>query len=871
MHQILELLPAFDELFLFFLSFLDSSFAPSLSWEKRPRPSPVTEKTSSSSSPLDLSAFRARLDTFRPLHWPSLPSVSPAEAARRGFTSIGPDLARCVSCSATVYGRLASSADPVVFRKSAESLRKKIEHSAHAKYCPWAALPSPEVFVKQAAEELTDMQDLKNIAERILSLGDQVPRVSQKVRRQVVEEDLLSALAVAGPRHAVMNSLVLAMCGWRAGGSSRVPLLSCGVCKKKCPVWLYRNVANEEDSDEEEEDTDNFLFTSDNAKAQDSDPEVIEGLEKEDSDPVPDGMKKDGPTEEKSLRRGSSDLSERENLKDSQVEPNREHVERMEVSEGEADAAVGEEEEVVDEKTVSEEKNTSEIVEAAKESGTSVSAGFTKKELSPDEIDPQEQAERGSGNVRASRETTEETVAVERRAPEAPQAFSSQELRDDVTDKSKSSGTNDDDDGDDDNDEQQQQETSQAPSPQEVQVVTVKGESRDTKEEEQQQETSLALSNDKSSEDKDSKLKDAPNPPPDEDVEEKHEAVSSEVNRDTQKDNGDINAPVTEGVLDTQKNELSEVSENNQKDGSVDVEASTDDEGDSTDKNQEGSELYLSDTSEQREAEDKQEKGEGHSEDQSVTMEDPETSDDKHDTTPDETPSKEHQGDIVTSQDDTLREEEDEDEQEEEEEDEEEDVEEEEEVEGDVETGESDEEEVEEEEEEELNASTTLESGGSPENENNEWDSLPLTTTSDSTLNAQPSEQVEEDSSSEVVVLSSDDEFEAEDVRKGEPLQDEEESEDDDEGEQSSIQNLDGTVDIDVSKKIFHPLREHLPWCPWVYWNHNSDSPLFKEVVSRMKDLISSRHDDDSAEERSNEGHLTGKNGLEVVCKLLEN
>ncbi len=208
---------------------------------------------------LDRSAFLSRLSTFRPGRWPAFGPVSPLECARLGWELSDVDLLRCVSCGATVCGRLASSADPAVFRASAERLRGRLRE-AHARFCPWHRLASPEHFCRLPEAAMSAEEACRKARDLVRDLGEGLmPRIASRALKRLSdeEEEVLKklALAVGGDQDLAFNALMLCLHGWAAQGPQGVRVLACGFCNKRCATWTYGSCRDKDVEEKEEEPT----------------------------------------------------------------------------------------------------------------------------------------------------------------------------------------------------------------------------------------------------------------------------------------------------------------------------------------------------------------------------------------------------------------------------------------------------------------------------------------------------------------------------------------------------------------------------------------------------------------------------------------
>lgn len=233
-------------------SLLDASLATS---KKKP-PTNVSQALVTSTSPLDRPAFLSRLKTFRSAYlWsPSCP-VTPVECARNGWRLRERDLLECVACKALVYGKLASSADPVVYRRSAENLRKKLT-SAHAKFCIFAGVSTPPSLSDPFSDADDVLADFLGEVEATLAKVEskfgrlRLPKFSNRSQTRLMSKELLSWLAtkvkVRADEVEVRSAILLAICGWKVTGSGgNMSSICCELCNSKKGVWAYCSVLDE--------------------------------------------------------------------------------------------------------------------------------------------------------------------------------------------------------------------------------------------------------------------------------------------------------------------------------------------------------------------------------------------------------------------------------------------------------------------------------------------------------------------------------------------------------------------------------------------------------------------------------------------------
>jgi len=80
--------------------------------------------------------------------------------------------------------------------------------------------------------------------------------------------------------------------------------------------------------------------------------------------------------------------------------------------------------------------------------------------------------------------------------------------------------------------------------------------------------------------------------------------------------------------------------------------------------------------------------------------------------------------------------------------------------------------------------------------------------------------------------------------------------------------NVDGTFDLMAKKKAFHPVHEHLRWCPWA----TGEMPGWKLLLSRLEKLLNTEKlngNQTSSASDTNIVHLNGEQTLAKVCSIL--
>ncbi|XP_059090273.1 serine-aspartate repeat-containing protein F-like [Tigriopus californicus] len=205
----------------------------------------------------DLKAFRRRLKTFTPKLWSSVNPVSPLICAQKGWEVSERDLLKCLVCRSHVFAKLPSSAEPHVFQKSVTSLLDKLT-SAHHKYCPWATVSVPRSYLDpfQPQQEL-----LGDVVQLIQSNStgkhrEILPLFSSRTRNHLVPGELIDWLALKADIASIdsvqkTSAVVLSLMGWQIVESSRVFVYHCHLCQRKCGSWLYCALGEELDPLEE--------------------------------------------------------------------------------------------------------------------------------------------------------------------------------------------------------------------------------------------------------------------------------------------------------------------------------------------------------------------------------------------------------------------------------------------------------------------------------------------------------------------------------------------------------------------------------------------------------------------------------------------
>ena len=159
------------------------------------------------------------------------------------------DLLKCSACKAILYGKLASGADPDVYKRSTDAFREKLM-TQHNKFCTWGSLPSPEGFADPQTGSSPPEVFLDQIRGQIKLGGDRLPRFTARTLSRLLPQDVLEwiagklgyASADAQDRDPFHSAVLLSLFGWDLTGSASVPLISCTTCQRKCGVWMYHAI-----------------------------------------------------------------------------------------------------------------------------------------------------------------------------------------------------------------------------------------------------------------------------------------------------------------------------------------------------------------------------------------------------------------------------------------------------------------------------------------------------------------------------------------------------------------------------------------------------------------------------------------------------
>eukprot|EP00095_Tigriopus_kingsejongensis_P011978 maker-scaffold1489_size38734-snap-gene-0.9 protein:Tk11978 transcript:maker-scaffold1489_size38734-snap-gene-0.9-mRNA-1 annotation:"y+l amino acid transporter 2" len=199
----------------------------------------------------DRAAFDRRLATFGPQAWSAVNPVTPLECAGRGWAVIERDVLKCSACQAHLYGKLASPAEPSVYRRSVDGLREKLA-SAHHKYCFWSQLAVPAAYLNPFQETPHLLEMVGAQVQANLRHASQLPKFSTrslgllwpKSLREYFSGRLASEPTSDAP--ALASAAIMALCGWQVTESVHVPVYRCLICQRKCGSWLYATLADTE-------------------------------------------------------------------------------------------------------------------------------------------------------------------------------------------------------------------------------------------------------------------------------------------------------------------------------------------------------------------------------------------------------------------------------------------------------------------------------------------------------------------------------------------------------------------------------------------------------------------------------------------------
>ncbi|KAL7422289.1 hypothetical protein Q5752_002935 [Cryptotrichosporon argae] len=224
-------------------------------------PPPVA--SSSTYAPFSPLPYLARLRTFRPSTYPSLPApLSPARATRHGWTTVGRHVVGCACGARFSVDGVADIADAQVRHEVARRLAVGFE-TRHAATCPWRTRASPESLHAQ----------LRTLLHPPIgsSLGPLADRIQQECPVGAIRwtspltaaqlDNLVASLARHVPASADKENptcrlaepaAVLALFGWYPYHPNQLPahclvpvsqgateLLSCRLCERRVGLWAF--------------------------------------------------------------------------------------------------------------------------------------------------------------------------------------------------------------------------------------------------------------------------------------------------------------------------------------------------------------------------------------------------------------------------------------------------------------------------------------------------------------------------------------------------------------------------------------------------------------------------------------------------------